>query len=55
VLRGWDIIQVVYHAMLEAKVAVVMIPIPRLVISVLPLTMNSVVSGLTTLLKAKER
>ena len=26
-----------------------------LVISVLPLTMNSVVSGLTTMLKAKER
>ena len=40
--------------MLEAKVAVVMIPIPRLVISVLSLTMNSV-SGLTTMLKAKER
>jgi hypothetical protein len=45
----------VHYTLLEAKVAVVMIPIPRLVISVLPLTMNSVVSGLTTLLKAKER
>ena len=28
--RGWDIINLVHHAMLEAKVAVVMIPIPRL-------------------------